>query len=255
MRIASWRRSVAERPLVGRHIVVTRPREQSESLAAALRRLGAEVSIVPLIRIDPVADVEQLKASMHGRHHYDWLVITSANTVRALAGWPGLLRLARNAQVAAVGPATADALRRMGIEPDFVPERHSGDQIVSGLGSLAGARVLVTQSDISDTQLCDQLRRGGAHVQPIHAYRTAEVERESDELAELRAADAVVLMSGSAARSLASQGGAGGSLVVCIGPKTAAVAAEVGLDVGLVADEATADGIIRALVAHFGEST
>ncbi|HXG75811.1 MAG TPA: uroporphyrinogen-III synthase, partial [Gaiellaceae bacterium] len=64
---------------------------------------------------------------------------------------------------------------------------------------------------------------------------------------------AVVLASGSAARSLAAQGGAGDALVVCIGPRTAEAAAEVGLRVGLVADEATAEGIIRALVSHFAE--
>jgi len=64
-----------------------------------------------------------------------------------------------------------------------------------------------------------------------------------------------VLASGSAARSLASRGGAGEALVVCIGPKTAEAAREAGLPVGLVADEATVDGIIQALVAHFGESS
>lgn len=246
---------MADLPLAGRRVVVTRPREQAAPLAAALERLGAEVSIVPLIHVDPVADVDELKASIHGLHHVDWLVVTSANTAKGLAGWPGLLWIARNARVAAVGPATAVALESAGIKPDFVPERYSADQIVSGLGSLAGSRVLLTQSDISDSRLADQLRAGGAHVDVIFTYRTVEVDREPEELAELRSADAVVLMSGSVARSLASQGGAGEALVVCIGPKTAAVARDVGLRVGLVAHEATADGIIRALVTHFGEST
>jgi uroporphyrinogen-III synthase len=63
----------------------------------------------------------------------------------------------------------------------------------------------------------------------------------------LRIADAVVLASGSACRSLAAAGGAGGgAMLVCIGPKTAKVAREVGLKVGLVADETTSDGIIQA---------
>ncbi len=74
-----------------------------------------------------------------------------------------------------------------------------------------------------------------------------------DELTELRAADAIVLMSGSAARSLADQGGAGRALVVCIGPRTADVAREAGLTVGLIAHEATSEGIIQALTSHFGE--
>ena len=87
------------------------------------------------------------------------------------------------------------------------------------------------------------------------AYRTVPVERTASELAELRAADAVVLASGSAARSLALQGGAGDALVACIGPKTAEIAREVGLPDGIVADEATAKGIIHALVDHFEETT
>ncbi len=77
------------------------------------------------------------------------------------------------------------------------------------------------------------------------------VERTASELDELRTADAVLLASGSAARSLASQGGAGDALVVCIGPKTATAAHDAGLPEGIVADEASAQGIINALSSHF----
>jgi uroporphyrinogen III methyltransferase / synthase len=246
---------VAERPLAGRRIVVTRPREQAEELADALEELGAEVSVVPLISIDPIEDVDQLKDSMRGLHHVDWLVVTSTNAVRALVTWPGLEWVVRNARVAAVGPATAAALRRTGVEADFVPEEYAAENIAGGLGELTGARVLLTQSDIADSGLADALRERGAVVQPLHVYRTTEVEPAAPDVEVLAAAAAVILMSGSAARSLAAAGGAGDALLVCVGPKTAAAVAEVGLDVGLVADEATADGIIRVLVAYFGEST
>jgi len=245
---------VAERPLAGCGIVVTRPREQSVELARALEELGAEVSVVPLISIDPIEDVGQLQDSMRGLQHGDWLVVTSANAVSTLVS-SGLESVACNVRVAAVGPATAAALRRAGVEPDFVPEEYAAENIAAGLGELAAARVLLTQSDIADSALAAELRERGALVQPIHVYRTTGVDPAPSEIDVLGAADAVILMSGSAARSLAAAGGAGDALLVCIGPKTAAVVAEVGLDVGLVADEATADGIIRALVAYFGEST
>jgi uroporphyrinogen III methyltransferase/synthase len=245
---------VAELPLAGRRIVVTRPREQAEPLAAALERLGADVAVVPLISIDPVADVEQLKASMHGLHRYDWLVVTSANGVAALAPWVGLEWLARTAQVAAVGPVTAAALRRLGVEPAFVPERFAAEEIAAGLGQVEGVRILLVQGELADPGLAQDLREQGAVVDEIHTYRTVPADAAEAELAELGAADAVVLMSGSAVRSIAAQGGPGDALVVCIGPKTAEVAREVGLRVGLVADEATSQGIIRALVEHYGES-
>ncbi len=246
---------MAEQPLAGRRIGVTRPREQAETLAAALESLGAEPAIVPLIRIDPVADVEELKASIHGPDHYDWLVVTSANGAAALARWPELESLTRTARVAAVGPATSAALRRLGVEPAFVPERFAGEEIAAGLGSVEGTRILLVQGELADRRLAERLRERGAEVNELHAYRTVPAEVAEAELARLWAADAVVLMSGSAARSLGAQGGQGNALVVCIGPKTAEVAREVGLRVGLVADEATSQGIIRALVEHYGEST
>ena len=98
----------------------------------------------------------------------------------------------------------------------------------------------------------------------IRAYRTVAVEPPAAELEKLSGeADAIVLASGSAARSLASlaesfpdvRKAIQGALLVCIGPKTAEVARDAGLPEGLVADEATADGIIHALTSHFGKST
>ena len=122
-----------------------------------------------------------------------------------------------------------------------------------GLGDLRGVRILLPQADAASPETAVTLRAMGADVVEIAVYRTHTVEQDPAALAELRSADAVVLASGSAARSLARQGGAGGALVVCIGPKTADVARECGLEVGLVAHEATTDGIIQALVSHFGE--
>ena len=112
------------------------------------------------------------------------------------------------------------------------------------------------QADIAEPALAEELRDQGAEVDVVVAYRTVLVEPPMWGILPLRIADAVVLASGSACRSLAAAGGAGGgAMLVCIGPKTAKVAREVGLKIGLVADETTSDGIIRALVSHFGETS
>ncbi len=241
---------MAERPLEGRRIVVTRPPSQSDVLAGELGRLGATTLVVPLVGIEPPEDKTVLVAALADLDRYDWLVFTSANGVAAVG------KLAANlgdAKVAVVGPGTAAAVRTLGVEPSFVPERFAAEDIVAGLEPLGGARILLPQADIADPGLAEELRKRGAVVDAIPAYRTVEVARTASELAELRAADAVVLASGSAARSLASRGGAGGALVVCIGPKTADAARDVGLPVGLVAPEATSEGIIQTLMAHFQE--
>jgi uroporphyrinogen-III synthase len=243
---------VADQPLAGRRIVVTRP--EAKPLAEELERLGAEVTIVPLIEIRPAEDRRALEDAIGRIEGYDWLVLTSVNTVAALGdGLHG--GLSPRVRVAAVGPVTAEAIRQQGIEPAFVATRASED-IAGGLAPLEGSRVLLPQADIADPRLADELRGQGAEVDVVVAYRTVLVEPPMWGILPLRIADAVVLASGSACRSLAAAGGAGeAALLVCIGPKTAKVAREVGLKVGLVADETTPDGIIRSLVAHFGEST
>jgi len=228
---------------------VTRP--EAKPLADELARLGAEVTVVPLIEIRPPEDRRALQESRERLSEYDWIVFTSVNGVAAVG--EALGAIGADTRVAAVGPVTAASVQALGIEPSFVASRASED-IAGGLGDLAGARVLLAQADIADPRLADELRDRGAEVDVVIAYRTVLVEPPLWGILPLRLADAVVLASGSAVRSLAAAGGAGDSAVlVCIGPKTAAVAREVGLRVGLVADETTSDGIIRALVEHFGE--
>ena len=235
-------------PLYGVRIVITRP--EAKSLADELERLGAEVTVVPLIEIRP-AEGRALEDAIDTMGTYDWVVLTSVNGVAAVA--QGLAGLGGDARVAAVGPVTADAIRELGVEPAFVATRAS-DDIASGLGEIEGLRVLLPQADLAEPHLADELRGRGAEVEAVVAYRTILVEPPMWGILPLRIADAVVLASGSACRSLAAAGGAGGgAMLVCIGPKTAKVAREVGLRVGLVADEATSDGIIQALVDHFGD--
>lgn len=207
--------------------------------------------MVPLIEIRPAEDRRALEEAVARLSTYDWIVLTSVNGVAAVRD--GLEGLA-GPRVAAVGPVTAEAIREHGVEPAFVASRASED-IAAGLGDVAGMRILMPQADIADPRLAEELRGTGAEVDVVVAYRTVLVEPPMWGILPLRIADAVILASGSACRSLAAAGGAGGgAMLVCIGPKTAKVAREVGLKVGLVADETTSDGIIRTLVSHFGDS-
>lgn len=246
---------MAEQPLAGKRIVVTRP--ESKPLAESLEALGAEVAIVPLIEIRSVEDRRPLDAALENLARYEWVVFTSVNGVAAVG--ERLRGISPGTRVAAVGPVTAEAVGALGVDPSFVAARASED-IAQGLGPLEGTRVLLPQADIADPRLADELRERGATVDAVEAYRTVRVEPAMWGILPMTLADAIVLASGSAVRCLAAiaasfEGFGTSTVLVCIGPKTAAVAREVGLPVGLVADESTADGIIRALVSHFGETT
>jgi hydroxymethylbilane synthase len=238
-----------EGPLRGRRITLTRPRKQAGALAEGLDRLGAAVTIVPLVAIEPVEDTGGLDAALEALDAYDWIVFTSANGVAAVGERLGPLG---EVKVAVVGPATAEAVRALGVEPAFVPQRFAAEEIAAGLGPVEGSRVLLPQADIAEPQLADQLRARGATVDALAAYRTIEIQPSVAGLSTIKRADVIVLASASAARSLARiQGIDDGSLIVCIGPRTAEAAREAGLSVGLVAEKATADGIIQALLAHY----
>jgi uroporphyrinogen-III synthase len=218
-------------------------------MAEELERLGAEVGIVPLVEIEAVVLPDGLDPG-----GYDWIVLTSANGVTACRDL--LHGSGADVRLAVVGPATAAAARAIGLEPAFVPARYAADAIAAGLEPVAGTRVLLAQADLAGPVLAAELRARGASVDAVVAYRTVQRTPGAKGRAALENADVVVLASGSAARALVAVTRPGeNTLLACIGPKTASVAAEVGLEVGLVADEATGQGIIRALVTHLGEST
>lgn len=78
-------------------------------------------------------------------------------------------------KVAAIGPATADALRERGIEPDFIPARYVAEGVVEGLlaqGPVAGVKMLLPRAAKAREVLPDELRKAGAQVDVIAAYET-----------------------------------------------------------------------------------
>ena len=129
---------MADNPLAGRRIVVTRP--EAKPLVDELIGLGAEVTLVPLIEIRPADDRRALEDALARLETYDWLILTSVNTVAAL-GDSLHVGLSPRVRVAAIGPVTADAIRERGIEPAFVATRASED-IAGGLGRIEGSRIL-----------------------------------------------------------------------------------------------------------------
>lgn len=90
-------------------------------------------------------------------------------------------------KVAAIGPATADALKERGIAPDFIPERYVAEGVLEGLlaredGNVEGKRFLLPRAAKAREVLPDELRKAGAEVDVIAAYRTVPAAHRKEEV-------------------------------------------------------------------------
>ncbi len=211
-------------------VIVTRPRAQARPLVEALEAIGASVVECPLIEIERLSD-EPVDGS-----GYDWLIVTSPN------GADEIVRRGRHLpKVAAVGPGTAEMLRRYGIEPDFVPSEASQDALLREFPRPAG-RVLFAAAEGARRGPIDEL---GADFVPL--YRTRLLTPDPPD------GDIVLLASGSAARAYAGVGGS--APAVSIGPETTRVARNVGLEIAAEAASHDLDGLVAAVRDLMNSST
>lgn len=245
-----------------RHVLVTRPADQAEELCSLLRERSIFAVAVPTVEIDRESAASELDATLGALGDAAWMVITSANGARALAD-----RLAASdrslppeLRVAAVGPATAHALRDAGIRVDHVPDAYLTVAIAEGLGEVEGRRVVLARADAATPDLRDALLARGARVTEVVAYRTVEGPAASRD--QLRAAlhrdlDGIAFSASSTVRGLirlasgVDRGRARTVPCFCIGPVTAATATRMGFHVAAVATEHTAAGLADAIHQHF----
>lgn len=248
-------------PLTGRRVLVTRARAQADGLAARLAALGAQVIAMAAIEIAPMPDSSPLDEAIARLHTYDWIIFTSVNGVAAF--WQRFTETGNPAQamqhlaVAAIGPATAQALEERGISPRFIPSEYVAEAIASGIGEVAGKRILLPRAEIARKALAVALRQRGAIVDEVAAYRTLPPTPDAQALEELRqGVDAILFTSSSTVRNFIHMAGndTGTAVIACIGPITAQTARELGMAVDVVASEYTTDGLVRALVAHYQQA-
>jgi uroporphyrinogen-III synthase len=155
-------------PLAGRRVLVTRAVRQASKLSDGLRALGAEPVEVPVLEICAPSSFAPLDQALRQLNSYNWLIVTSANTVRALSERAATLGISRGSsepeckesalkghdfsraksanhedgalapegafpQVAAIGGATAAAARKAGLPVILVPENYVAESLVEAL--------------------------------------------------------------------------------------------------------------------------
>ncbi len=164
-------------PLAGKRILITRARHQAGRLAEALEEQGAEVLRLPTIEIVPPETYAHLDAVLEVISGFDWLIVTSANGAAALADRMRFLRIRseqlKHLQIAAIGPATAVALGRIGLTVSATPDKYVAEAVVAMLkDKVAGRRVLLVRAAVARDVIPEQLRKCGADIHVVEAYRT-----------------------------------------------------------------------------------
>ncbi len=246
-------------PLFGQRIVVTRARDQADSLSAPLRQLGADVVELPTIEIQAASDYGPLDAAIGKLAAYDWLIFTSVNGVRyfleRLDAGAGDLRAIRG-KICAIGPATREALEQFHVKVDVMAEEYVAEGLLRALSSfdLAGARFLIARAAVARDILPDELRHRGAMVDVVEAYRTgAPADLATRATAVLGSKPHwITFTSSSTANNLIAACGAAalqGMRVASIGPVTSATLRDAGITVTVEASPHTVAGLVDAIRA------
>jgi uroporphyrinogen-III synthase len=258
-------------PLSGVKVLVGRARHQASALSSGLRDLGADVLEIPFIEIRKPRSYKALDVALKQLSEYDWLILTSVNGVEAL--WERLRKLhvgakpMRQLKIAAIGPATRQAIEKHGVKVNVVPKEYVAESVVTSLRrKVKGKRVLLARAKVARDVIPRELRRLGAEVDVVEAYETvipqASRQRLRSALASQgRRPDWIAFTSSSTVRNFVallgeSRGRVGRDhrgkednrvRLASIGPVTSSTLRGFGLPVDVEAAEYTIPGLIKAI--------
>lgn len=265
------------RPLFGKRIVVTRPREQARELIERLEEAGAEAIEAPTVTSEPPEDDTMLVEAASRADAFDWIVFTSATGVesflRVLLAGEGDIRVLKGVRLCAIGASTADRLAAFGIRADLAPAEYGVEATADALGAVehgrarrgaergAGAAILIVRPDQARDVLAKELRKRGAEVTDVIAYRSVPATDRGQEIYRMLLegkVDAVTFTSASTVRQFVEIIGRdqaidllGTTVVAAIGPVTAEAAAQLGVQVQVVPTRYDVDGLVDGLIEYF----
>ena len=257
----------ARLPLDGRRILITRAPEGGERFAELLRRAGAEVVQIPLIRFAPPDSWEAFDRAVDRLDGYHLVLFTSATAVewffgrlreRDISSKP-LLRI----PMAAVGAKTAEALLSRGLRVEIVPESFRAEELLDALKTtdLAEKEVLFPRALEARELLVEELTRSGARVTLVPVYRTVRADENRNRLlsALSEGLDLVAFTATSTVNHFVEMIGADHLAevrsrigIACIGPVTAAAALGYGLGPAIVPTRSTLEDLVAAIAGSLG---
>ena len=243
------------RPLGRLKIAVTRPKDRSSSLAEKLAYEGAEVVLLPTIKIKKILNNKSLQEALQNVYKYQWIVFSSTAGVDAFYETMEEIKMdireLSGLKFAAIGLATKKAIETRGIFVDFVPKTYSGEALGEGLASLLSPKdhLLIPRANIGTDELLKPLVSARISFDDIPVYDTELVKIAGSEIYD-NSIDYVAFTSASTVHGFVH---ANPQLEfenissICIGEQTANAAKEYGMNVS-IANESTLDSMVQCLV-------
>jgi uroporphyrinogen III methyltransferase/synthase len=253
---------LANKPLFGRSIVVTRDADSNADFAAKIIAKGGNPIEFTTIKIKPLTQTNTFLQTLAKIAEYDWLIFTSANSVTVL--FDALQKLDKDARVfasakiAAIGSETAAKLSEFAIIADFVPNvftsKELGKQLIS-FTNLQNKKVLLLRSQLASNELSELLDSAGAEVDNVPVYTIATIKNKCSpmlEKIEKGKIDWLTFASPSSVKAFFEQIPAdvvnsSNTRIASIGPVTSEQLKTLGLKVDTQAFEYTADGLLDAI--------
>ncbi len=255
--------SPAAAPLQGVGVLVTRPRHQAEALCELIQQQGGTAIRFPALDIQAPANPHKLRQIAHRLEEFDWAVFISANAVSrtlkqvlAQRGWPHTVR------IAVIGRRSAEELERFGLTADLFPQQKFNTEALLALPAMQdvdGQRFVIFRGSGGRELLADELRKRGAIVEYVEAYRRACPRADSTELLQRWQQGLISIVSVTSAESLNNLvemlGDTGNSLLTAtpllvVSERMLALAEKLGFKhPPLVAENATDEALVKALLA------
>jgi uroporphyrinogen III methyltransferase / synthase len=255
-------------PLFGRRVVVTRPREQARELVELFEDQGAQVILAPTVRLAPLDDYSELDAACRDIGRFAWIVLptltgTDVFLQRMKAGALDVRSL-KGVGLCAIGQSSVERFADVGLRVDVARAELRADAVVEALSAgqgLRDRRVLMLQAEGARDILAAELRKAGADVTEMSAYRTVKIlpgdpgEPDLYKMLLEQQIDVVTFVSPSTVREFVDIYGRDAvadvlrtTLVACVGPVTAQAAISLGLMPAVVPeDEFTMSAMVAAI--------
>ena len=259
-----------KRPLRGKTIVITRARHQAAEFSRELIERGAQVIEFPTIEIAPPNGWAPVDEAIEHIDRYDWVIFTSANGVRffvkRLRDRGETIEKLRDLWICAIGPRTAEEIRRQGVDVHVIPAEYRAEAVVESLAgkTLRGKQVLLARAMKAREVLPEELRKLGASVDVVAVYQTVRPATDPGAFLQLLGEgriDTIAFTSSSTVSNFMDLfahckadllTGLKDVAVAVIGPITRKTAHDLGLPVHISPAEYTIPALADAIEAYYG---